>query len=116
MDKHKNLSVIDILKDEIIKLKKLNDEYKSLLDTKKVVHKDSMNSKTRYYLKDGSTYVVKHNKYRYLYDAQTKIITYEFYNGQIEKTFPCGIKEIRHPDGSITVKNGAKDYDIINKN
>ncbi|KAK1351148.1 hypothetical protein CWI38_0382p0080 [Hamiltosporidium tvaerminnensis] len=114
MENKKNFSLIEILKEEIIKLKNLNDQYKSYIDTKKVVHTDSLKNKTRYHLKDGSTYVVnKNGKYRYLYDASTKIITYEFSNGQIEKTFPGGIKEIRYPDGTITIRNGEKDYDCI---
>jgi hypothetical protein len=71
-------------------------------------------SKIRYHLKDGSTYVVnRENKYRYLYDVGTKIITYEFSNGKIERTFPGGLKEIRHPDGTVTIRNGTKDYDFI---
>ena len=113
MDEKKSISVVDILKEEVLKLRRLNEEYRKALEAKRVVHKDQVQSKTRYYLKDGSTYVVKGNQYRYLYDAKTKIITYDFFNGQIEKTFPCGLKEIRHPDGTITIKNGAKDHDYI---
>ncbi|KAM0677118.1 hypothetical protein BDAP_002279 [Binucleata daphniae] len=105
-------SVVDILKEEIKKLKKLNLEYENLLDSKKVMHTDKNKYKTRYFLRDGSTYVVSKNC-RYLYDAKSKIITYEFDNGQIERTFPCGLKEIRHTDGSITIRNGGKDYDCI---
>lgn len=105
-------TLIKILKEEIEKLKSLNNEYQLFLESKKVVHKDGKGSKTRYYLKDGSTYVVGKN-YRYLYDAKTKTITYEFLNGQIERTFQNGIKEIRHNDGSITIRNGEKDYETI---
>ncbi|KAM0675201.1 hypothetical protein GVAV_000853 [Gurleya vavrai] len=108
----KKASVIDILKEEINKLKKLNDEYESFLQSKKVIHTDRNRNKTRYYLQDGSTYVVSKNC-RYLYDSKTKIITYEFENGQVERTFPCGLKEIRHSDGSITIRNGTKDYESI---
>lgn len=110
---NKEVSVIDVLKEEIYKLRKLNEEYKGILEAKKVVHKDQLQNKTRYYLKDGSTYVVRNNQYRYLYDAKIKVITYEFCNGQIEKTFPLGLKEIRYPDGTITIKNGPKDHDYI---
>jgi hypothetical protein len=113
IDGNRGVSVVDILKEEIAKLRDLNEEYRKILDSKKVVHRDQMQNKTRYYLKDGSTYVVKNNQYRYLYDAKTKIITYEFFNGQVEKTFPTGLKEIRHPDGSITIKSSGKDYDFI---
>lgn len=113
IEEKRNVSVVDILKEEILKLRKLNEEYKGFLESKRVVHKDQFHHKTRYYLKDGSTYVVKDNQYRYLYDARTKIITYEFSNGQIEKTFPLGLKEIRHPDGTITIKNGSKDHEYI---
>jgi hypothetical protein len=113
MEENKGLSVVDILKEEVARLRELNEEYKKVLDSKKVVHRDQMQSKTRYYLRDGSTYVVKNNQYRYLYDAKTKVITYEFFNGQVEKTFPAGLKEIRHPDGSITIKSGERDYDYL---
>lgn len=108
----KKASVIDILKDEINKLKKLNNEYETFLQSKKVIHTDKNRNKTRYYLQDGSTYVVS-KKCRYLYDAKSRVITYEFENGQVERTFPCGLKEIRHNDGSITIKTGSKDYECI---
>lgn len=79
-----------------------------------MVHEEHNKGKTRYYLHDGSTYVVsKNNKYKYLYDAKSRIITYEFDNGQIERTFPNGLKEIRYKDGSITIKNGSREYDYI---
>lgn len=94
----------------------MNDEYQMLLDSKKVINTERKRDKTRYFLKDGSTYVVGRN-YKYLYDAKTRIITYEFANGQVERTFPTGVKEIRHSDGSIVVRCGEKDYDLIqNKN
>lgn len=113
MDKNKNTTLVDILREEIIKLRTLNTEYREMIETKKVVHTDKMRHKTRYYLKDGSTYVVdKRKNIRYLYDAKSKTITYEFPNGQVEKTFEGGIKEVRHPDGSITVRHGEKDYDF----
>lgn len=113
MDNNKNTSLVDVLKDEIVKLRSLNVEYKEMIERKKVVHTDHMRHKTRYYLKDGSTYVVDARKsFRYLYDSKSKTITYEFPNGQVEKTFEGGIKEIRHPDGSITIRHGDKDYDF----
>lgn len=114
IESDKRTSLVDILKEEIDKLKKMNQEYKDLLESKKVVHKDVLPTKVRYYLKDGSTYVIKNNKYKYLYDSKSKIVTYEFENGQIERTLPYGIKEIRHPDGSITIKSDDKDYEVIN--
>ncbi|KAM0672927.1 hypothetical protein CWI42_050120 [Ordospora colligata] len=113
MNGDERVSVVDVLKEEIHKLRRLNEEYKRILDAKRVVHKDQLQNKIRYYLKDGSTYVVKSNQYRYLYDAKTKVVTYEFANGQIEKTFPSGLKEIRHPDGSITIRNGPNDHEYI---
>lgn len=102
----------EVLKEEISKLKKLNEQYKVFLSSKNVIHRDKKRDKTRYYLKDGSTYVIGKN-YRYLYDVRTKIITYEFGNGQVERTFSNGLKEIRHSDGTITIKNGEKDYEFI---
>ncbi|EQB60201.1 hypothetical protein NAPIS_ORF02207 [Vairimorpha apis BRL 01] len=114
IESQKKMSLVEILKNEINKLKELNEQYKEILDSKKVVHKETTKHKTRYFLKDGSTYVVR-DKYRYLYDSKSKIITYEFENGQIEKSFPNGIKEIRYSDGRVIIKNDNKDYDIINK-
>lgn len=114
VERNKKPSLIELLKNEIDKLKQLNDEYKETIQSKKVVHREVSNNKTRYFLQDGSTYVVR-DKYRYLYDAKSKIITYEFDNGQIEKSFPSGIKEIRYPDGSIIIKSDNKEYDVINK-
>lgn len=105
-------TLVKILKEEIEKLKSLNNEYQIFLESKKVVHTDGKRNKTRYYLKDGSTYVIGKN-YRYLYDSKSKIITYEFSNGQVERTFPNGLKEIRHRDGSLTIKNGEKDHEYI---
>ncbi|KAF9764804.1 hypothetical protein NGRA_0267 [Nosema granulosis] len=113
IETNKRTSLVDILREEIDNLKKLNAEYKSVLDGKKVVHKEVENNKVRYFLKDGSTYVIKKNKYKYLYDNNTKVVTYEFENGQIERTLPCGIKEIRYPDGSITIRSDDKDYEVI---
>lgn len=114
IEKNKRPSLVELLKNEIDKLKQLNDQYKEALQSKKVIHKEVNNKKIRYFLQDGSTYVVR-DKYRYLYDAKTKIITYEFDNGQIEKSFPNGIKEIRFSDGSLVIKSDNKEYDVINK-
>ncbi|EPR77940.1 T-complex protein 10 [Spraguea lophii 42_110] len=114
MENKPGVSLIDILKEEITKLKKLNKEYKELIDGKSIVHTEKRTSKTRYHLADGSTYVVdRNNKYRYLYDVKTKIITYEFPNGQVEKSYPVGIKEIRYPDGTIGVRTGNKEYEYL---
>ncbi|EOB15488.1 hypothetical protein NBO_3g0039 [Nosema bombycis CQ1] len=115
IESKKKTSLVDILREEIEKLKKLNSEYKDALDSKKVIHKEVHPNKVRYYLKDGSTYVIRNNKYKYLYDNKTKIMTYEFSNGQIERTMPYGIKEIRYPDGSIVIKSDEKEYEVINK-
>ena len=49
-------------------------------------------------------------EYRYLYNFKSKTITYEFENGQIERTFVNGMKEIRKSDGSIVIKTNAKEY------
>lgn len=108
MDKN----MTEVLKEEIDKLRTLNEQYKKFLNSKNVIHKDRKRDKTRYYLKDGSTYVIGKN-YRYLYDSRSKIITYEFSNGQVERTFSNGLKEIRHKDGTVTIKNGEKDYEFI---
>ncbi|WUR04199.1 uncharacterized protein VNE69_07265 [Vairimorpha necatrix] len=115
IESNKKPSIIELLKKEIEKLKELNNEYKDILDSKKVIHKEITNKKVRYYLQDGSTYVIR-DKYRYLYDSKTKVITYEFDNGQIERSYPSGIKEIRFVDGSIIIKKDNKEYDVINKN
>lgn len=114
MENKDKISLISILKTEIMKLKQLNQEYKKVVQEKKIVHEERKKNKTRYHLSDGSTYVVSHDKkYKYLYDANSRIITYEFENGQIERTFPNGIKEIRYADGSVGIRHGNKDYDLI---
>ncbi|RVD91902.1 hypothetical protein TUBRATIS_16220 [Tubulinosema ratisbonensis] len=103
----------DLLKEEIENLKVLHIEYKKCLEEKKVIYEDRQPCKTRYFLKDGSTYVVDlKGNYKYLYDNKNRSITYHFNNGQIEKTFSNGIKEIRYPDGSVCIKFGEKDYDL----
>lgn len=114
MENKQKISLIQILRNEVAKLKELNQEYKRMINEKKVVHEEQNKGRTRYYLNDGSTYVVSADKkYRYLYDAKSRIITYEFENGQVERTFPNGLKEIRYSDGSIAVRNGNKEYDYI---
>lgn len=114
MEKKEKISLVKILRDELVKLKELNKEYKKMINEKKVVHEEQNKGKIRYHLNDGSTYVVSRDKkYRYLYDANSRIITYEFDNGQVERTFPNGLKEIRYSDGSIGIRNGSKDYDYI---
>ncbi|KRH92087.1 putative T-complex 10/CenJ [Pseudoloma neurophilia] len=107
-------SLVDVLRKEILKLRQLNEEYKQLLTDKRIVSKESNKIKDlkRYHLQDGSTYVIRSN-YKYLYDNKTRIITYQFKNGQIERTFPNGIKEIRYTDGSIGIRHGNNDYDYI---
>lgn len=109
-----NKELNDRLRHELTRLRQLNDEYQIMINTKKVVHTTSSGTKTRYYLKDGSSYVIGKN-YRYLYDANSKSVTYEFDNGQIERTFSNGLKEIRRPDGSIIIRDGPKEYEYLNK-
>lgn len=107
-------SITTLLKQEIEQLKEQINEIKTQSEDKKVVGKEESGSKTRYYLKDGSVYVVKRREYKYLYDSKTKVVTYEFDNGQIERTFPSGIKEIRKTDGTVVVKTGSKEFDFLN--
>lgn len=107
------VSVVSVLQEEIKTLRNLTEEYKTIIEGKKVMKQEESGTKTRYYLKDGSVYVVKGKEYRYLYDTKTKIVTYQFENGQIERTFENGLKEIRQPDGSITIKSGVKEYDRV---
>jgi hypothetical protein len=78
-----------------------------------VVRKEDGRNKTRYYLRDGSIYVIRKGRgsYRYLYDSQTRTVTYEFKNGQVERTFDGGIKEIRRKTGEIVIKCGINDYE-----
>lgn len=106
-------SIYAILRSEIDALKSQIAELKVSSEEKKVVGKEEKASKTRYYLKDGSVYVVKGKEYRYLYDAKTRVVTYEFENGQIERTFDHGLKEIRRRDGTIVIKTGPRDFDYI---
>jgi len=86
-----------------------------MLHRKRVKTKEETESKVKYVLSDGSVYVIhKTKRYKYLYDAGTGVMTYEFSNGQIERTFPAGIKEIRGTDGKIVIKNAEKEYDVVN--
>lgn len=107
-------SVTTLLKEEMSQLKQQIAEFKSQSEDKRVVGREENGSKVRYYLKDGSVYVVKGKEYRYLYDAKSKVVTYEFESGQIERTFQNGLKEIRKKDGTIVVKMGPKDFDYVN--
>lgn len=110
----KNSSLLEVLREEIKRLHSLNEEYEAALKKKTVSHREDRPGKTKYILRDGSLYVVnKKYRYRYLYDSRTNVVTYEFENGQVERTFPGGIKEIRYPDGKLAVKTGERDYDII---
>ncbi|KAI5192173.1 hypothetical protein NECID01_1828 [Nematocida sp. AWRm77] len=113
---NKEATLVDILKEEIEKLKKLNQEYESVLQKKSVRSKEESPGKTKYTLSDGSIYVVhKAKQYKYLYDAATSVITYEFSNGQVERTFPAGIKEIRGPSGEIIIKLSDKEYEVVKR-
>ncbi|KAI5149446.1 hypothetical protein ENBRE01_0904 [Enteropsectra breve] len=107
------LSVLDLIKNEIKALGELNKGYQEENENKTVVKRENGPLKNRYYLKDGSVYVVKGRDYRYLYDAKSKVVTYEFENGQIERTFPSGLKEIRNKAGNVIIKNGAKEYEYL---
>lgn len=113
VENHEAPSILTIIKNEIETLKKLAEEHKLKTDEKKVIGKEDKGGRTRYFLKDGSVYVVKGRNYRYLYDSKSKVVTYEFENGQIERTFEAGIKEIRKKDGTIVVKTGQKDYEFM---
>lgn len=116
MKKARNISALDILQEEIGKLRRLNQEYEGMLRRKAVKEKQETPRKIKYTLNDGSVYVVhKSKKYRYLYDAASSVVTYEFENGQIERTFPSGIKEIRTADGKIVIKESEKEYDVISR-
>lgn len=113
LENNENVSVITILQDELDCLKKqISEQNQDLLD-KTVVGKEEKSLKSRYYLKDGSVYVIKPNEYKYLYDSKSKIVTYVFENGQIERTFDNGIKEIRRKDGTIVIKTSPKEFDYI---
>ncbi|OAG29001.1 hypothetical protein NEDG_01140 [Nematocida displodere] len=115
MKTHGEHSLVELLKEEIDKLKRLNEEYETQLSNKTVKNKETTATKTKYTLSDGSIYVINKGKnYKYLYDSNTSVITYEFSNGQIERTFPTGIKEIRRTDGKIIIKTSEKEYDVIN--
>ncbi|KAI5190982.1 hypothetical protein NEMIN01_1315 [Nematocida minor] len=114
MKEKKEVTLTEVLKEEIDRLKRLNKEYEEVLNRKKVKSREESSGKIKYTLSDGSVYVVhKEKKYKYLYDANTSIITYEFGNGQIERTFPFGIKEIRTPNGKIVIKTSEKEYDLL---
>lgn len=109
LENNENVSVVTILQDELEMLKKQKQD---MLD-KSVIGKEEKSTRSRYYLKDGSVYVIKSNEYKYLYDSKTKIVTYVFANGQIERTFENGIKEIRRKDGTIIIKSSPQEYDYI---
>lgn len=113
IENNETVSVVDILKDELNKLKTQVEEIKKNSEDKLVIGKEDKAGKSRYFLKDGSVYVVKGREYKYLYDSKTKMVTYVFENGQIERTFENGIKEIRRADGSIIVKTGMKEFDYL---
>lgn len=113
LENKENITITAILQDELKNLKEMCLEYKKTTEDKKVIRKEESSGKTRYYLKDGSVYVTRGKEYRYLYDTKTKIVTYEFDNGQVERTFASGIKEIRKKDGSIIIKSNVNDYDHL---
>ncbi|KAI5187235.1 hypothetical protein NEHOM01_2031 [Nematocida homosporus] len=116
MKENKEIGLVEILREEIERLRRLNEEYEEVIQRKRVKSKEESEGKVKYWLNDGSVYVVnKDRKYKYLYDKSSGVVTYEFGSGQIERTFPGGIKEIRTADGKIIVKNSEKEYDIVNK-
>lgn len=117
MEEGRDLSIFDILQEEMSSLKSITDSYVEDRESKSVVKKEEGVHKTRFYLKDGSTYVISRKpdkNYKYLFDIRTKRVTYEFENGQVEHTFDNGIKEIRMGDGRIYIKTGANQYECIN--
>lgn len=114
LENHEAPSVTALLKEELAQLRQHVADLKLQSEEKKVVGKEESTGRVRYYLKDGSVYVVKGREYRYLYDAKSKVVTYEFENGQIERTFENGLKEIRKKDGSLVIKTGPKEFDYIN--
>jgi hypothetical protein len=117
MKRGESVSIVGVLKEETRKLQRLNREYEGALKKKSVVNKEDVGDKSRYRLGDGSLYVVNRKKgYRCLYDEATKTVTYEFSNGQVERTFPGGIKEIRCADGRVVVKSGEGDYEVLKNN
>lgn len=113
VENHEAPSILTIIKNELIELKKAAEEQKKRCEEKKVIGKEEKMGRTRYFLKDGSAYVVKGRNYRYLYDSKSKVVTYEFENGQIERTFENGIKEIRRSDGTVIIKTGQKEYEFM---
>lgn len=118
IDKYQQIDVLKILAEEIEDLKRYQEESNKENDNKRVIKSEESLYKTRFYLKDGSTYVCTKKptkNYKYLYDAKTKTVTYEFENGQVERTFECGLKEIRTPDGKIFIKTQNEEYEAVNK-
>jgi hypothetical protein len=113
LENNEKVSAITILQDELESLKRQIAEADQDLQEKTVVGKEEKMSKTRYYLRDGSVYVIKGNEYKYLYDSKSKTVTYVFENGQIERTFENGLKEIRRKDGTIVIKTAPKEFDFI---
>ncbi|ORD94516.1 hypothetical protein ECANGB1_589 [Enterospora canceri] len=116
MDASGGMDAADIIQTEIDELKKMCTAYEEERESKTVVKKEEDVFKTRCYLKDGSVYVATRKpakNYKYLFDRDTKAITYEFENGQVERTFVGGFKEIRLPDGRIYLKLGPGEYDCI---
>ncbi|KAI5179656.1 hypothetical protein NEOKW01_0119 [Nematocida sp. AWRm80] len=114
---NKDTNLLELLRKEINTLKRMNKEYQERLQNKKIKSKEQLQNKIKYTLNDGSIYINNTaKKYKYLYDSKTNIITYEFSNGQIERTFPIGIKEIRTPDGKIVIKTEENEYEILKEN
>lgn len=112
LTKTPSLQLLSLIKNEIETLKNLQKNMPK--SKKKVAHTERKLTKTRYHLEDGSTFVTSNDgSYKYFFDATSKSITYEFGNGQIERTFPNGVKEIRYSDGSVYVKIGA-DTELVN--
>lgn len=112
IDESQNYQLFDILKKEIDELKFLMKAFKASLQSKRVIYLQKSENKKKYFLEDGSTFVIGSNC-KYLYDTSDNSMTYEFSNGQIEKTFKSGIKEIRYPNGAIAIKYEDKTYEIV---
>lgn len=111
-DETLNYKIFIALKNEINSLKELIEKYKMEIQSKKVVYIQTLDNKQKYYLEDGSSYVVG-SKFKYLYNSKDGSVMYQFSNGQIEKTLANGFKEIRYPDGSILIKFNDKTQEII---
>ncbi|KAF7696527.1 hypothetical protein CDIK_1795 [Cucumispora dikerogammari] len=112
IDETENYKLLKVFKKEVNILKELIKKYKTEIESKKVIYMQTHEDKQKYYLEDGSVYV-NGDKFKYLYNIKDGSVTYQFNNGQLERTFACGFKEIRYADGSIVIKMNDKTQEII---